>query len=432
MKKVLVITYYWPPSGGAGVQRILKTAKYIREFGWEPIIFTARDAAYPIFDESLQKDVHPDQEVLRGDIWEPYELYKQFTGKKKQKNVYSGFVSDKKKPSFTENLSIWIRGNFFIPDARCFWIKPSITFLTRYLKDKPVDAIFSTGPPHTTHMIAKGVKLKTGIPWLADFRDPWTNIDFYDQLMLTQWADRRHRKMEQSALKHADVLTTVSWTWGKEFEVLGAKNVKVITNGFDDADFHFEKPALEEKFVCSHIGFLNRDRNAHTLWKACAELSKQYPDFKEKLVLRFIGKTDPNVFRELKELGLETNIDEVAYLPHSEVLPYLSKSQVLLLLINNVPNVMGVIPGKIYEYMGSHRPILAIGKPEADFAKILAETGAGVVCDFEDLEKMKQELLRYFERYQEGSLSVAPSGIEKYTRKALAGKIARELSLLTE
>ena len=139
MKKLLLITYYWPPSGGAGVQRCLKHVKYFRDFGWEPVVFTAEDAAYPILDESLTKDIPEGIEVVKGPIWEPYELYKRFTGQKKKERVYSGFLSEDKKPSFTQRASVWIRGNFFIPDARKFWIKPSVKLLTKYLKENPVE-----------------------------------------------------------------------------------------------------------------------------------------------------------------------------------------------------------------------------------------------------------------------------------------------------
>lgn len=428
MKKVLLITYYWPPSGGAGVQRVLKTAKYLRSFGWEPIIFTAQDAAYPILDESLLQDVPQGLEVVKGPIWEPYDLYKKFTGQKEKKQVYSGFMSDQGKQSFTQKLSIWIRGNFFIPDARKFWIKPSIRFLHEYLREHPVDALMSSGPPHSVHMIAQGLRQKSNIPWLADFRDPWTNIDFYDQLKLSKWADRRHRKMEKTVIDSCDSLSTVSWVWGKEFEEMGAKNVAVITNGFDHEDFSSKSPELAEGFVCSHIGFLNQDRNSSVLWEAFGELAAEIPLFKEKLILRFIGKTDPICFQQLHAQGLAEQIEEIPYVPHNEVLTYTRSTQVLLLLVNDVPNVMGHIPGKTYEYVASRRPVLAIGPPEADFAKIIREGKSGTVCGFSDKESMKRALLKMFSQYKKGNLHTETVDIQKFTRKHAAGQIAEALT----
>lgn len=431
MKRVLLITYYWPPSGGAGVQRVLKLVKYFRDFGWEPVVYTAAAAAYPITDPSLAADVPAGQEVLHGPIWEPYEAYKRFTGKKKGEQVYSGFLSEDRRPSLTERLSVWVRGNFFIPDARCFWIRPSIRYLRDYLAAHPVEALLSSGPPHTVHLIAKGVKAATGLPWIADFRDPWTNIDFYDQLMLTRWADRRHRRLERGVVEAADRLVTVSWVWAEEFRALGASDPAVITNGFDPADFTPAAPPLEADFVCSHIGFLNRDRNNALLWEAFGELARELPDFRRDLRLRFIGKTDYITFQQLEAQGLMDRVERIPYLPHHEVLTYTRSTQVLLLLVNNVPNVMGHIPGKTYEYIGARRPVLAIGPETADFARVLRETCSGEVCGFEDKEKMKRTLLSWWRRYRKGQLAPAEAPVEAYTRRTATGQMAAVLNALT-
>ena len=186
MKKVLIITYYWPPSGGAGVQRWLKFAKYLSDFGWEPIIYTVENGEYPVLDYDLLDEVPKGITVLKTPIWEPYSIYKKFTGRKKEDKINSGFLSEKKNPKLLEKLSIWIRGNLFIPDARKFWIKPSVNFLTNYLIDNPVDIVVSSGPPHSSHIIALKLKEKNKLPWLADFRDPWTNIYYYKELLLNK------------------------------------------------------------------------------------------------------------------------------------------------------------------------------------------------------------------------------------------------------
>lgn len=424
MKKVLLILYYWPPSGGAGVQRCLKMVKYLRDFGWEPIVYTAENAHYPILDESLVKDIPEGQVVVKHPIWEPYEWYKRFTGQKKGSRVYSGFLSEDKKPSLTQRLSIWIRGNFFIPDARKFWIKPSVKFLSSYLQEQPVDAMISSGPPHSTHMIARGVKRKLDIPWIADFRDPWTNIDFYDQLNLSRRADKLHRKMEQSVLKEADQLVTVSWHWAEEFQELGGRPVEVITNGFDHADFEFETDAPEPFFSFNHIGYLNADRNPSALWKAFGELCREVPGMKEALKLRFIGKTDFITFQQLEAEGLADCVEKIDYLPHAEVVKTLTSSQILLLLLNNTPNVMGVIPGKIFEYLAARRPILCIGPEEGDSARIIRETGTGNVCGFEAFEEMKREIFKLYQRYKKGKLEVADADIQRFTRKHATGQMA--------
>ncbi len=223
MKKVLIITYYWPPSGGAGVQRWLKFTKYLREYGWEPIIYTPENPESPNNDSSLEKDIPKNLTVLKTKIWEPYNFYKIFIGQKKDQKVNAAFLTESKKPKKFEKIAVWIRGNFFIPDARKFWVKPSIQYLTTYLKDNPVDAVISTGPPHSMHLIAQGLKKKLNIPWMADFRDPWTNIDFYSKLMLTSFADHKHKRLELGVLNDADVVTCVGQTWLDELEDLYKK-----------------------------------------------------------------------------------------------------------------------------------------------------------------------------------------------------------------
>ena len=190
MKRVLIITYYWPPSGGSGVQRWLKMSKYLPEYGWQPVIYTTENAEYPIVDPSLEKDVSPEAEVIRRPITEPYTFYKKFLGIKQEETVKVGFTQEeKKKKSWKSGLSMWIRGNLFIPDARRWWVKPSVKYLKKYLQEHPVDAIISTGPPHSMHLIAMKLKEATGLPWIADFRDPWTEIDYYQDLHLTRRSD---------------------------------------------------------------------------------------------------------------------------------------------------------------------------------------------------------------------------------------------------
>lgn len=424
MKKLLLITYYWPPSGGAGVQRCLKFVKYLRDFGWEPVVYTAANAHYPMLDESLQKDVAKDIEIIKGPIWEPYDWYRRVLGMKKGEKVQAGFLEESdKKRSRIKDMTVWIRGNLFIPDARCFWIGSSVRLLKKYLQEFPVDAIMSSGPPHTTHIIARNVKRATGLPWLADFRDPWTDIDFYDQLKLSKWADRRHRKMEQTVLKEADQLVTVSDSCAKAFVKLGAANFAVITNGYDTADFEIDRPLLSKKFTISHIGSLNKDRNIPELWEAIGDLCKEHPSLKQDLQLRFIGKTDYQVFEYLEQFGLVDNYEKIAYVPHDEVLQLSCSSQVLLLLVNRTPNAKGVLTGKLFEYLATGRPILAVGPEGGDFAGVIEEAKAGAAIDYTDQTKMKEVILAYYKAYQAGSLKVEGEGILKYSRRELTRKL---------
>ncbi len=423
MRKVLVITYYWPPSGGAGVQRWLKFVKYLRDFGWEPVVYTPENPEAPVIDHSLEKDIPEGLEVIRQAIWEPYTAYKKFIGQKKDQRVNAGFLSESEKPRFSENVSIWIRGNLFIPDARKFWIKPSIKYLTKYLKENPVDAIVSTGPPHSMHMIALGLKKKTGLPWLADFRDPWTNIDFYDQLKLSKIADCRHKKMELAVLKSADEVTTVSWNWANDFNKICKRPIRVVTNGYDPDDFELDV-SQDEKFSIVHIGAMNKDRNPEVFFEACGALLDKFPSLAESLEIKLVGSTDIAVFNSIEKHGLTDFVKRVKNIPHDEVVKYTKSARLLLLALNNTPNVLGIIPGKIFEYLAARRPVLCIGPEDGDSARIIRNANAGEIVSFGDKRKMREVLVEFFEAYQENGLVFNSSGIEEYSRRTLCGEIA--------
>jgi len=410
---------------------VLKTVKYLRDFGWEPVVFTAKDAAYPVIDESLAKDIPAGVQVLKGDIWEPYELYKRFTNRDKNERVYSGFMTGTEKPSFTQRASVWLRGNLFIPDARAFWRRPSVRMLSDWLKNNEVDAIISSGPPHTTHLIARDLKRKTGISWLADFRDPWTDIDFYDQLMLTGWADRKHRKLEQSVIKEADRMLTVSWGFAEGLKKLGREDIDLVFNGFDSEDFVLSEPEpLDDNFSLCHIGSLNQDRNSRLLWEVCAELVRELPEFGKRFRIRFIGATDEIAIRQLTELGLAESVQRIEYMPHEQIVRQLIRSQVLLLLINDTPNVLGIMPGKMYEYMAARRPVFGVGHTNGDAARVLAQTGVGVMCDFKDRAGMKVELRRLFDEYRNGTpmFNGIDEEIIQFTRRGATQRIASVLN----
>ena len=432
MRRVLIITYYWPPSGGSGVQRWLKMSKYLPENGWQPVIYTAEDAEYPVEDPTLEQDVAPEAEVIRRPIVEPYSFYKKFLGMKKGEKVKAGFINEgEKKNGWKENLSVWLRGNLFIPDARCWWVKPSVRFLKRYLKEHPVDAMISTGPPHSMHLIAKALHNKFNIPWVADFRDPWTDIDFYKDLKLTRCADKKHHRLENQVLTEATKVVTIGWDCAKGLESHGAKDVVVITNGYDD----FGKICLNRDenlslrdhkslpFTMSHIGIIGENRNPETLWQAISELADK------DLKIRLIGQVDNSVIESTKRNNIEKLVEIVPYIPHNQVIEEQAKSDVLLLFVNNTPNAKGILTGKIFEYMASGRPILCIGPEDGDSARILSETQTGITVDFNDKEKIKSVILDYISKFQENQLiTERKEAVEKYSRRNLTKEFVKILN----
>ena len=431
MKKVLIITYYWIPSGGAGVQRWVKFVKYLREFGWEPIIYTPSNPEFPSEDFSFQKDIPADVQIIKTPIWEPYDIYRKLFGKKGEK-INAGFISENKKSGWKEKLSIWIRGNFLIPDPRCFWIKPSVKFLTNFLQSNPVDAIITTGPPHSMHLIGRGIKKNIPeVKWLADFRDPWTNIDFYKELNLTTIADNIHHRKERMVIREADAVVVVSGEMKKEFSALGAKQTILISNGFDTDDMPAAALQTDDKFTISHIGTLNAARNPISLWKTLSELIAENETFRKDLSIQLIGKVDFSVLDEIARCNLNENLIKINYLSHSEAIKKQHTSQLLLLLINNTPNAKGILTGKFYEYLASGRPIMAIGPTDGDIATVLHDTKSGRIADFDDEATIKKIILEYYEKYKSGINKVSVKGIEKYSRKNLTKELSQLIERLT-
>jgi hypothetical protein len=426
-RRVLIITYYWPPSGGAGVQRWLKFAKYLTEFGWEPVIYTPENPEVPVEDASLLKDVDPKITVLKTKVWEPYQYYKKLLRLDKNERINSSFVSENKKPKRLEELAVWIRGNFFIPDARRFWINPSIKYLTRYLRKNPVDAIISTGPPHSMHLIAHKLQQTMGIPWLADFRDPWTNIDFYHQLKLTNAADRRHHRLEKIVLTKADKVVVISDGMKKDFAGMVDRSYQVISNGYDTEDLPAKNPEPDRKFSIAHIGTIAQSRNPENLWEVLGELVQKYETFAEALEIMLIGKVDYFVNESLRQHGLETYVERWPYMDHDQVVAQQQRAQVLLLLINNTPNASMILTGKLFEYMAARRPILCIGPTDGDAAKILRETGCGETFDFSDREHLKKQVLTLFDRYTQNQNHCSHADISKYSRRELTAELAKVL-----
>lgn len=437
MRRVLIITYYWPPSGGSGVQRWLKMSKYLPENGWQPVVYTADNAEYPMEDKSLDSDVAPETEVIRQPIVEPYSFYKKFLGIKKGEKVKAGFINEgAKKTGWKENLSVWVRGNFFIPDARCWWIKPSVKYLTNYLKEHPVDAIVSTGPPHSMHLIARALHRKFNIPWVADFRDPWTDIDFYKDLKLTPWADRKHHRLERQVLTEATKVVTIGWDCAKGLEQLGAKDVAVITNGYDFdqpiVEVHHDTSMLDQgtlPFTMSHIGIIGANRNPETFWQAFADIVETFPETSQPIRIRLIGQVDNSVLESIKRHNIEKYVEITPYIPHNQVLEEQQKSAVLLLFINNSPNAKGVLTGKLFEYLASGRPILCIGPEDGDSARVLNETETGITVGFNNKEKMITVISDLYQKYVDNQLESQQSSlVEKYSRRNLTKDFVKILN----
>ena len=412
--KVLIITYYWPPAGGSGVQRWLKFVKYLQEYGIEPVVYTVDNARYLKEDKTLLDDVPRNTKVLKHSIWEPTDLL--FWKKKKSQKSGISNINQNRFLSF-------IRGNFFIPDPKVFWVNSSVKFLQKYLNSNKVDAIISTGPPHSMHLIAQKLHKKNKLKWIADFRDPWTDLYYNKDFSEQSFAKKKYKILEKSVLKNADCVLTVSESLKEQFSI-NARRVEVITNGYDNETRSAEDTVLDKLFTISYIGLLPKQSNPKLFFKVLQELCSQNEDFKNDLKLNFIGDISDDVRVEVLKNNLEKNTSFKGYVDHEKAIEFQNKAQVLLLLIPNIEKSKGILTGKLFEYLIAKRPILAIGPEDGDLAEILKETDSGILIDFSNREQLSSEILKFYHQYKNGNLKVNSKNIGKYHRKELTKKLA--------
>ena len=446
MKRLLIITYYWPPTGGSGVQRWVKFSKYLPEQGWQPVVYTPENPEQLARDESLLSDIPACAEVIKTHITEPYEVYRRLTGSKQAAEVNP--VNARKK-SWKQRLSLWIRGNCFIPDPRVGWVRPSVRYLKKYLREHPVDAVVTTGPPQSVHLIGLGLKKALGLHWVADFRDPWTEMFYYKHLGLTAASDRRHHRLEQAVLDAADTVVSVSPPVAADFQAKTKTPVVLITNGFDEDDFPgapegdgqaeqelvFRQTCPENNscppvwktpspsgagrtFRLVHTGLFAADGNPLNLWDALARRCGADPDFRERLQIRLAGKVDAAITDAIRARGLGPNLVELGYLPHEQTVREQRAADILLLPLRQEPEYAKVLPGKIFEYLAACRPVLGIGQEQSAAATVLRDAGAGEMFDWNKTD----ELLAFLDVEHPQT-----SDIDKYSRRALTAQLIQIL-----
>jgi glycosyltransferase involved in cell wall biosynthesis len=419
-KKLLIITYYWPPAGGPGVQRWLKFVKYLPDFGIQPIVYVPENPTYPIIDTNLLQEVSEKAIVLKHRIFEPYQLASIFS-KNKTKKISSGIIPNQKKQSFLDSLFLFIRGNLFIPDARFLWIKPSVSYLEKYIVENNVDTIITSGPPHSLHLIGLQLKQKLDLKWVADFRDPWTTIGYHKSLRLSNYASQRHKMLERKVLNTADSIIVTSKTTKTEFGDITKKPIAVLTNGYDIETIEPQK--LDTKFSLAHIGSFLSERNPMILWESLVELINNVPDFKVHLEIKLIGAVSQEVLETISKFELNAYLNNLGYISHKEAIAHQRKSQVLLLIEIDSVETKSIIPGKLFEYMVSNRPIVAIGPLDSDFAEIIATTNTGVFFNYSEKMKLKSVILDFYNQFLQGRLHAKGVGLQQYSRKNLTKEL---------
>ncbi len=403
------------------MQRWLKFVKYLPDYGIHPIVYIPENPSYPLLDESLMDEIPENVTILKQPIKEPYK-FAEFLSKKSSQTISSGVIPKKKKQSLIQRLMLYVRGNYFIPDARKAWVNPSVTYLSEYIQKENIKTVITTGPPHSLHLIGLQLKSKLEIQWIADFRDPWTTIGYHKKLKLSENAAKKHEQMERQVLTTADHIIVTSENTKKEFESKSKQPITVITNGYDYQQL--PKVTKDLKFSLAHIGSLLSERNPKVLWKVIGELIDKYEDFKQEFVLRLIGVVSADVLNEIQQYIPKKNIELIGYVNHKKALKSQRHAQLLLLIEIDSEDTKAIIPGKLFEYMVAETPIISVGPHDSDVERIIKSTNTGRYFYYDAEDELREHLLSRFKDFKNSAVTSFPIGLQQYSRKALTKKLA--------
>ena len=428
-KKVLIVTYYWPPSGGSGVQRWLKFVKYLPQFGVTPFVFTPENPSFDLRDESLLKDVPAEAEVIRFPIWEPYDVFYRVGGAFGQKRNNPADVVSNQKGGVFKNVATWMRGNLLIPDPRVFWVKPAVRFLQDFIRDNEIDTIITTGPPHSVHLIGYRLKKKNPqLRWMADFRDPWSDWGFLDTLKVGKLGRGMHKRMESNVLKTADIITTVTPFYVKRFELLSGRNVHLLTNGYDESDFSELAPTRTSKFIIRHVGIVNEKCDPRPFMRALKAVAASDPGFRADVIVDFTGEINLE-FRTFVESDpvLRDMTVFTPTVPHKKIIDLYNHSSLLLLILEGYKDAEGYMPGKLFEYLATGLPILGVGPEGGDASQLLRSAGLGQMIPGSGMEKIKDSCLRFFSEWKSQKMVPVKTRSTPYSREHLTQRLVSDI-----
>jgi glycosyltransferase involved in cell wall biosynthesis len=427
VKKVLIITYYWPPSGGAGVQRWLKFAKYLPEFGIEPYVLTVDPgfASYPQTDKSLVEEVPGNLKVFKTRSLEVLRIISGLFGK--DQVPYGGFSNIERK-GLLQTVLRFIRGNFFIPDARVGWKRYALKKARDLIRQYDIRTIITTGPPHSTHLIGLKLKKKLPVKWIADFRDPWTDIYFYSDMLHTPVAKSIDRRKEKEVLENADMVIAINKSTSEllksKINIRGEDKFSVITNGYDEDDFNY--PALPGgEFIITYSGNLSEHYRPRVFFKALARVKALYTGIRFRF--RVAGCISSFTERQIREHGLDDIYENLGYVSHQKLTGLLKTSTVLLYSFPVTISYSGS-SGKLYEYLAAERPVISLDSPGSDAAAIIKECEAGKNFSRDDEAGMFEYLCHLVEIFRHRGEVKAGNGLHrKYSRKNLTADLSRLL-----
>ncbi len=393
--KVLIITYYWPPSGGSGVQRWVKFAKYLPDFNIEPFILTVQNGTYPLIDNSLKSEVSPALKVFTSKSIEPYSLFAGMTGKT-DKEVSTPSTAFSDDGSFLKKIGIWIRANFFIPDARVGWIPDALRKAEKIISEYGIEQIITTGPPNSTHLVGLKLKMKNpDLKWIMDMRDPWTQIFYNQHLPRTKYASRIDTSKEIKCLSKADEVIVVSESMKKVQQIVFDRHYHTITNGFDHEDFDTLNEANESKQLkIKYIGSMTEAAIPHSFFQALNSLNN---DQKKRIRVSFFGSFNEKVKKIIDKYQLNELITYNGYIPHKAAKKEMQTADLLLLVIPDTEDNELIITGKIFDYIGAQKPIVCIGPKNGDAAKLINTLNLGLTFSYNEQEKLAKKLIDIIE-----------------------------------
>jgi len=423
MGKILLLSYYWPPAGGPGVQRWLKNASLLQNMGWEVSVITPQDPVAANYDPSLEKEVPKSMRITKTDSSDPLKAYATLTGKKGK--VGTGGIGISNTKSKKQQVINFIRANFFIPDARKGWNKYALIAARELLQKESFDAIITTGPPHSTHLIGMALQKEFSLKWFADFRDPWVNI-FYNKIFpRTARTQRKDQALENLVLAAADAVLTVSPGLKAEFSAR-AKRIEIIYNGYDRADIPSAERGTQPFFSLRYAGNLKPNQNIESLWAALSDLCREEQDFKTNFRLEFIGNVDPSARERLEKLGLDDLCIYHGYQAHHVATKAMVEAGALLFIVPRTTDSDLILTGKLFEYLGSCTPMLSIAPAKGNAAKIIAETGRGASIDYEDFQAIKERVKELYRAWLPARRSkpLPAESTESYTRLGAASKLS--------
>lgn len=424
MGKILLLSYYWPPAGGPGVQRWLKNASLLQKLGWEVSVITPQEPVAANYDPSLQKEVPANMRILKTEAADPFKAYASLMGKKGK--VGTGGIGISNTKSKKQQLVNFIRANFFIPDARKGWNKYALSAARALLQKESFDAIITTGPPHSTHLIGLDLQKEFNIKWFADFRDPWVNI-FYNKIFpRTERTKRKDQALEDLVLASADAVLTVSPGLEAEFSAR-TKRIEIIYNGYDPADIPSPERGTQPFFSLRYTGNLKPNQNIESLWVALADLCREEHDFKTNFRLEFIGNVDPSARERLEKLGLDDLCIYHGYQAHHVATKAMVEAGALLFIVPRTADNDLILTGKLFEYLGSGTPMLSVAPAQGNAAKIIAETGRGASVDYDDYQGIKERVRDLYRAWlpTKRSPRLAAESTDAYTRLGSAEKLSR-------